>query len=165
MTCVIDAYEERDVATEDLPGAFLQAKPPKEDRDVHVILDGRMAELLSKIAPEVYQEYIHRKRGQPYIYCKLNVALYGTLKASLLFWKKLTTSLKERGFAINPYDWCVANKMINGSQCTIVWHVDDLKLSHKSSKVLDRLIASLKDEYGKIGELTVRRGRYTTTLA
>mmetsp|Transcript_29328 Transcript_29328/g.44391 ORF Transcript_29328/g.44391 Transcript_29328/m.44391 type:complete len:187 (+) Transcript_29328:161-721(+) len=28
-------------------------------------------------------------------------------------------------------DWCVANKDIKGSQCTIIWHVDDLKISHK----------------------------------
>ena len=118
-----------------------------------------MAELLAKIAPDVYQEYIHRKRGQPYIYCRLNVALYGTLKAALLFWKKHTTSLKQQGFIINPYDWCVANKEIEGSQCTIVWHVDDLKISHKSPKVLDQLIESLKIEYGRIGEMTVRRGK------
>ena len=32
---------------------------------------------------------------------------------------------------INPYDRCVANKMINGSQCTIVFYVDDNKISIK----------------------------------
>ena len=111
----------------DISGDFLQAKQPKEDRDVHVILDGRMAELLGKISPEKYQEYVHKKRGQAYIYCKLNITLYGTLKAALLFWKELSKSLKRRNFVINPYDWCIANKDIKGSQCTIVWHVDDLK--------------------------------------
>jgi len=95
MTCVIDAYENREIATVDVPGAFLQAKQPKEDKDIHVILDGRMAELLAKISPDKYQEYVHHKRGQAYIYCKLNVALYGTLKAALLFWKKLSKSLKD----------------------------------------------------------------------
>jgi hypothetical protein len=159
MTCVIDAYENREIATVDVPGAFLQAKQPKEDKDIHVILDGRMAELLAKISPDKYQEYVHHKRGQAYIYCKLNVALYGTLKAALLFWKKLSKSLKDRGFVINPYDWCIANKDIDGNQCTIVWHVDDLKISHKSSKVVDNIISSLKKEYGKVGEMTVKRGK------
>jgi hypothetical protein len=88
----------------------------------------------------------------------LNVTLYGTLKAVLLFWKKLSKSLKVHGFEINPYNWCVANKNIDGSQCTIVWHVDDLKISHKKSSVVDSIIRSLKEEYGKVGELTVRRG-------
>ena len=159
LTCMIDAHEKRDVATVDIPGAFLQTKMPEDERDVHVVLDGRMAELLAKIAPETYQEYVHQRRGQSYIYCKLNVALYGTLKAALLFWRKLSKSLKDQGFIINPYDWCIANKTVNGKQCTIVWHVDDLKISHVDSSVVDGIIASLKEEYGQVGEMTVKRGK------
>ena len=147
------------MATVDIPGAFLQTRMPANEKEIHVVLDGRMAELLAKISPETYQKYFRRKRGQAYIYCKLNVALYGTLKAALLFWKKLTNSLKMRGFTINRYDWCIANKMVNGKQLTIVWHVDDLKLSHKDSMVIDEIIVSLKAEYGKVGEMTIRRGK------
>jgi len=79
-----------------------------------------MAELLAKIAPKIYQEYVHQRQGQAYIYCRVNVAIYGTLKTTLLFWKKLSSSLKQRDVIINPYDWCVANKDINRPQCTIV---------------------------------------------
>ena len=106
-----------------------------------MVLDGKIAELLAKICPDTYQKYVHHKRGQTYLYCKLNVALYGTFKAAILFWKKLSKSLKEMGFTINPYDWCIANNIINGSQCTIMWHVDNLKLSHKYPKVIDKIIA------------------------
>ena len=63
------------------------------------------------------------------------------------------------GFTINPYDWCIANNIINGSQCTIVWHVDNLKLSHKYPKLIDKIIVSLDDEYGKTGKMTVQRGK------
>ena len=87
------------------------------------------------------------------------MALYGTLKAALLFWKKLTESLKLLGFIINLYDWCIANKTINGKQCTIVWHVDDLKVSHKQTSVVDEIISSLRTEYKKVGNMTVRRGK------
>ena len=159
LTCMIDAFEKRDVATADIPGTFLQTKMPKGEDDVHVILDGRMAELLAKIAPETYQEYVHQRRGQAYIYCRVNVAIYGTLKEALLFWKKLSSSLKQRGYVINPYDWCVANKYINELQCSIVWHVDDLKISHQDTAVVDEVIASLRAKYGKIGKMTVRRGK------
>ena len=38
------------------------------------------------------------------------------------------------GFEVNPYDPCVANKLINGSQMTVTWHMDDLKISHKDEK-------------------------------
>ena len=37
--------------------------------------------------------------------------------------------------------------------------MDDLKISHKDSTVIDEIIASLKSEYGKVGEMTVRRGK------
>ena len=35
------------------------------------------------------------------------------------------------GFEINPYDRCVANKMIEGPQYTIDWYVDNNQLLHK----------------------------------
>ena len=87
------------------------------------------------------------------------MTIYWTLKAALLFWKKLSASLKQQGIEINPYDWYVANKTANGKQCTIVWHVDDLKISHVNSAVIDEVIASLNAEYGQVGEMTVRRGK------
>ena len=49
---------------------------------------------------------------------------------------------------MNPYDPCVANKMVDGYQMTVVWHVDDLKVSHKDEAVVDGLIAYLKGKYG-----------------
>ena len=62
LTCMIDAYERRRVATADIPDAFLQTKMPEDEEDVHVILDGRMSELLAKNAPETYQKYAHQRR-------------------------------------------------------------------------------------------------------
>ena len=61
LTCMIDAFRKRDVTTIDIPVAFLQTKMPKREDDVHVILDGRMVELLAKIDPETYQEYAHQR--------------------------------------------------------------------------------------------------------
>jgi hypothetical protein len=31
----------------------------------------------------------------------------------------------------------VANKLIDGKQCTAIWHVDDLKISHVEPKTVD----------------------------
>ncbi len=44
--------------------------------------------------------------------------------------KKLVVELQDMGLEINPYNLCVANKMANGLQMTIRWHVDDLIISH-----------------------------------
>ena len=37
--------------------------------------------------------------------------------------------------------------------------MDNLKISHKDSKVIDEIIASLELEYGKVGEMKVYRGK------
>ena len=36
---IIDPFKRRDVATVDIPGAFLRTKMPKGEDNVHVILD------------------------------------------------------------------------------------------------------------------------------
>ncbi len=51
------------------------------------------------------------------------------------------------GFEANPYSPCIVNKMINGSQMTIQWHVDDLMSSHSSSKTISKFHRALKDIY------------------
>jgi len=61
------------------------------------------------------------------LYVKLRKALYGTLQAVLLFWRLFSKTLIEWGFKRNNYDKCVMSKTINGKQCMIIWHVDDLK--------------------------------------
>jgi hypothetical protein len=72
------------------------------------------------------------------LYVALQKDLYRTLQVALLFWKNISTFLiEEMGFTMNPYDWCMVNKMINGKQCTLIWHVDDIKGSHVEQSVLD----------------------------
>ena len=137
LSCVIDAKECRDVATVDIPGAFMQGD---QDETMHMRLEGTLAELLTKCDPKLYRQYVITENNKPVLYVELIKALYGTLRAALIFWRKLTSKLVEWGFTINPYDWCVANKQINGQQCTLVWHVDDMKISHVDTKIVDDVI-------------------------
>ena len=156
LSCVIDAKERRDVATVDIPGAFMQGD---QDETVHMRLEGTLAELLTKCDPKLYRQYVITENNKPVLYVELIKALYGTLRAALIFWRKLTSKLVEWGFTINPYDWCVANKQINGRQCTLVWHVDDMKISHVDTKIVDDMIKRLEQEFGKEAPLTIRRGK------
>jgi hypothetical protein len=55
ITSTIDAYEERDVAIVDTPGAFLSADM---DEEVIMTIRGRLAELMVKAAPNIYRKYI-----------------------------------------------------------------------------------------------------------
>ena len=47
------------------------------------------------------------------------------------------------------------NKLIQGSQCTIIWHIDDLKISHTDSTAVDEVIDLLCNEFRQEGPLTV----------
>ena len=68
-----------------------------------------------------------------------------------MFYRKLRRELESMGFEVNPYDPCVANKTINGNQCTICWHVDDLKISHVDPDVVTQVCNDLSDMYdGKV---------------
>ncbi len=82
------------------------------------------------------------------MYVKLLKALYGTMCAARLFWEWLSRQLVDWGFTPNPYDSCVVNKMVDRKQLTVAWHVDDLKISHVSAKVVEDLIADLDSEFG-----------------
>ena len=74
----------------------------------------------------------------------------------MLWYNLYTETLKRMGFILNPYDRCVANKFINGKQCTIVFHVDDNKLSHADEKVVTEIIKEISKHFG---DLAVTRGR------
>ena len=77
-------------------------------------------------------------------------ALYGSIKLALLWCELLTGELREMGFELNPYDKCVANKMIDGKQCTLAWWVDDNCLTHLFDKVLDKVIKRIERKFGKM---------------
>ncbi len=62
------------------------------------------------------------------------------MKSAFLFYRKLVLELKKMGFEINPYDPCIANKMVNGTQMTIRWHVDDLMMSHVSRDEIMKIV-------------------------
>ena len=94
------------------------------------------------------------------IHIKLKGEIADLLRRVNLFWKDLSNFLVDTlGFTVNPYDWCVANKQINGKQCTIGWYVDDLKLSHVETEVLEDILSKLQQKWGKEAPLTVTRGK------
>ena len=79
------------------------------------------------------------------------------LRDALLFYNKLRSDLENTGFEINPYDPCVANKMVNGHQMTICWHMDDFKVSHKDDNAVTAIAEKLTDLYGT--NITVSNGK------
>lgn len=148
ITSCIEAYEEREVAVADLPGAYLFAEM---DEIVHMVMRGQLAELMAETAPQIYRKYVtYSKNGEAILYVTLQKALYGCLKSALLFYRKLVSDMKSIGFELNPYDPCVANRVANGKQLTICWHVDDLKISHVDRLIVDNTVNWFKSLYGNV---------------
>jgi hypothetical protein len=141
ITSIIDAKESRKVVTIDIPGAFLHA-----DNEDYVIVKmvGMLAKLMVKTNPKLYRQYVIPEKGKSALYLRLQKALYGMMKSALPIYRKLVSELREMGFEINPYDPCVANKMINGMQ-----HVDDLMISHLSQDKIMKVVQGIKDIYGE----------------
>ena len=93
---------------------------------------------------------------------KLLKALCGLVKSALLFYKKLAGELVNMGSDINPYGTCVAKKVEYGTQMTVTWHVDNLKVSHKEPSDASEFIL----EMGKIYSpgITVTHGKIHSYL-
>ena len=165
LSCIIDAEEGRDVAVIDIPNAFVQTRVEDEKDMAFIKIRGILVDILVEIAPDVYKKYVTKdKKGMKQLLVQCQNALYGTMVASLLYYRKFVKSLTDIDFTINPYDPCVANKMIDGKQMTICFHVDDCKLSHVKKKVMDRMIKYLRQEYESIfedgsGKMAVSRGK------
>jgi hypothetical protein len=146
LTTIIDAHEGHDVACFNIPGAFLHADM---DKDITMVLKGRLAELMVQVAPNLYRKYITvDRKGTAVLYIKMQKALYGLLRSALLFHRKLVSDLESDGFVLNPYDSCVANKIVNGKQTTICWHVNNLKVLHCDQNQVTIFGEWLSKKYG-----------------
>ena len=69
----------------------------------------------------------------------------------------MVRDLEAFGFELNPYDPCSANKMVNASQITVVWHIYELKVSYIDSFEIAKFACYVDKIYGvlavKIGKL------------
>jgi Reverse transcriptase (RNA-dependent DNA polymerase) len=161
LTAVVDAKEGRDVMSGDVPNAFIQTKmPPTVDGEARVMLKikGVLVNMLVQLAPEIYGPYVVYENGGKVLYCEVLQALYGMLIAALLWYKHLRGDLEKIGFKFNPYDPCVANRIVSHLQHTVRFHVDDLMSSHLNVPVNDRFQEWLNKMYGKHGAVKCTRG-------
>ena len=146
LSLIIDAHEGRDVAIAEVVGAYLKAK--MEDY-VLVKLVGKEVDIRCKVSEE-YEEFVGLEKGKRLLYLRLKKALYGCMQSAILWYDTFKGALQEMGFKINKYDRCVANKNINGKQCTICWYVDDTKISHIDPKVVDNVLGLIESRFGKM---------------
>ena len=156
---VIDVYEERDIATFNVTGPYLQAKMPA-DKNVILKLRGHFVDIMCDINKE-YRKYVRYEQGKKVLYLKVLREIYDCIESALQWYSLYTQTLKSEEYIYNEYDRCVANKNINGKQCTVAWYLDDNKASHVDSRVIDELLDIIKTH---VGEINITIGKKHTFL-
>jgi hypothetical protein len=150
LTCVIDALKDQDIIVINIP---IQTIVEDEEHCVVVCIRGQLVDILVSKAPDDYGPYVStNKTGQKVLLVQCLNAVYETMVAVLLYYKKFVKSLMKQGYKINPYDGYVANKVVKEQQVMICFHINNCKISHKSSAGIDDTIAWLRAKYKSIFE-------------
>ena len=144
LTALIDTVEDRHVVVADVTGAYLNADM---DDFILIRLSGEDVDMMCDANP-VYEDFTTNDNGKKVLFLQLKKVLYGCVKSALLWYRLFRDTLQDLGFVLNPYDPCVANASIKGSQCTIVWYVDDNKISHKDPTVVTDLVQRIEAKFG-----------------
>ncbi len=147
IIAAIAVSKRRRIRCFNIPSAFVNTNV---DEEALMVLKGELAEMMVQIAPQVYRKYVTvNKKGTPILYVKLQKVLYGLMRASLLFYRKLWKELEQYGFMVYPYKPCVANMtMARGNQLTVIWHVDDFMSSCEEDFELTKFSCYLTKIYG-----------------
>jgi hypothetical protein len=151
------AHERRLLMTLDIKGAFLHADLKHTGVKLLMRLDREMTAVVVRLLPEM-AEFVD-ERGCLVVH--LDKALYGLVEAAILWYKDLRATLEGHGFAPNPADPCVFNRLgTDGLQCTVLMHVDDLAVSSRATQELDSVRDVLRSAYGELSEHRGERLQY-----
>jgi hypothetical protein len=157
MILAIAATQRRVVATMDITGAYLECEIAEGD-EVIMQLDNVLTKLLAELDPLIIPFIDESGR----IMVRLKRALYGLVQSALLWYKKLVDVLTSDGYIRNDYDPCVFNKMVNGTQVTIAFHVDDLLVTSKLESAVESAITLIESNFQSV---SVTRGLKHSYLA
>ena len=97
---MIYAKEQGAISILDISNAFLHTE---NDEKILMLLRGRLAEMIFQVDPSMYRKYVtYSSNGQAMLYVRQSKALYGMLRAALLFYKRLRSDLENMVFEVNP---------------------------------------------------------------
>ena len=102
-----------------------------QDQELLLKLTGAVALLTVESNSKKWKKHFRLEKGKLVLYVICKKAIHGTMNAALLAYKKLAKLFKVWGFVMNPYDPCVCNKKLRKFQLSILFHIDDLMISHR----------------------------------
>ena len=121
LTSGIDAREERDVASLDVPNTFIQTHTPLDLPGESTVMKvrGVLVNWLIKLEPVAYSKYVVYYNGKKILYLEILRAISWMLVTSLLWYRKLRKDLEEINVLFYNYDPCIAKRLINTHQQNI----------------------------------------------
>ena len=142
------AREKMVIKAADVGGAYLNG-----------ILDTKQLMSLQKSVSNILVEnnpklnkYVN-KRGT--ITVQLQKGLYGLREASRIWYNTISTLLINNGYVCSQWDKCLFVKEENGMKTIIVLYVDDMLICGSNCKLVDDVIAILREAFH---EITVKEG-------
>ena len=151
--------------TLNIPNVFVHTEVSQRKEKIIMKIRGALVNILLEICPGVYDDYVIYEGDNKLVYVIMLKVLYGMMIASVLYYKRFIKDIKTIGFELNPYDMCVANRIVDKKQHTIIWHVNDVKSSHVDPKVNDKFKEWYQKIQGKFGDVKVTRGKIHDYLA
>jgi hypothetical protein len=126
------------IATADITGAYLKSSLEPNDI-VYTFLSKDSVDQLKKLDPKIIKHIMADGRAL----VRLLKALYGTIQATKLWYRKLKEITTSYGFCQHPHDQCVFGYVQNGILMIVDFHVDDLLTICKVRSMIDAFIAYL----------------------
>ena len=75
------------------------------------------------------------------------MALYKMLKALIQYYQKFVHSIQTIRL-VNSYDLCMANQIMNGKQHNVMWHINNIELSHEDAMINNNFYIWFEKKYG-----------------
>ena len=95
----MDALDDREVITVDIPGAFLQGDWPQNEHPGYIMFEVIMVDMICEIDSSYHKNIIwSRDAKKKFLYGRLVKAVYGTLLGAIIFYNKLSKHLTDQGF-------------------------------------------------------------------
>ena len=88
LTLTIDAHENRDVMSADVPNAFIQtqmSEVKKGEERWMMKITGVLVDLLIQLDPQLYGPHVVYEKERKVLYVQVLQAIYGMLTASLIY--------------------------------------------------------------------------------
>ena len=92
-TLIVDAHEGRNVANLDVPGQYLYAKTPKDNR-ILINLRGDLVDIMCQVNPEYDQHVIYENEKKRFVSISVLREIYGCIESALLWYNIFYATLQ-----------------------------------------------------------------------